>query len=398
VVKEMHQGKKLSEALNSLTFTGIVAGMFKGSEKSKDGEPKKEYRMSPVEEEMVKSIDEKASKLGLDVTIRVVSSAADKARADMNLNNILNAFSQYTIPQYGNSLSVRWRGAKKVVKQFVFRDFYEKSHTVMSGEELASIFHLPLSSTETPNIRWLTSRKAPPPPNLPKEGLHLGHVQYRGERTEVFIKKEDRFRHMYIIGKSGTGKSVTISNFVLQDIRNGDGVCVVDPHGDLVEDVLAGIPKERADDVIVFDPSDFDRPVALNMLEAPNEEMKDFVCGEMVAIFYKLFGAEMIGPMFEHQMRNYMLTLMSDKENPGTLAEIPRLVSDPAFQKMWRAKITDPVVRSFWENEMDKTSDFHKSEMLGYLISKVGRFVENSMMRNIIGQQKSAFDFSEIMN
>ncbi|HSD12581.1 MAG TPA: TraM recognition domain-containing protein, partial [Patescibacteria group bacterium] len=158
------------------------------------------------------------------------------------------------------------------------------------------------------------------------------------------------------------------------------------------------VPKERADDVVIFDPSDLERPIALNMLESPNEEMKDFVCGEMIAIFYKLFPPEMIGPMFEHNMRNFMLTLMADPEVPGTIAEIPRLISDAAFQKEWRAKVKDPVVRSFWENEIDKTSDFHKSEMLGYLISKVGRFVENTMMRNIIGQQRSAFDFAKIMN
>jgi hypothetical protein len=138
--------------------------------------------------------------------------------------------------------------------------------------------------------------------------------------------------------------------------------------------------------------------MGLNMLEVKDESMKDFAVQEMIAIFYKLFPPEMIGPMFEHNMRNFMLTLMSDPNECGTIAEIPRMVSDEAFQKMWRAKLTDPVVKSFWENEVDKTSDFHKSEMLGYLISKVGRFVENEMMRNIIGQQKSAFDFREVMD
>ncbi len=395
IVKAMHAGKTLAQAQAGLSLLG---SLFASSpSKSKDGEPKKEYKMSAVEEEMVKSIDEKASKLGLDVTMRVVTSAKTQEAARNYLNNIVGAFSQYNIPQYGNSFA-KGKMGDRVVRDFIFRHFDEKSRMVLTGEELASVYHFPLASTETPNIRWLTSRKAPPPPNLPKEGLRLGHVEYRGEKTDVFIKKEDRFRHMYLIGKSGSGKSEYIASMAAQDIRNGDGVCIIDPHGDLVETVLGTVPKERADDVIVFDPSDLDRPIALNMIEAPNDEMKDFVCGEMVAIFYKLFGAEMIGPMFEHQMRNYMLTLMSDNENPGTIAEIPRLVSDADFQKEWRKKVKDPVVRSFWENEMDKTSDFHKSEMLGYLISKVGRFVENAMMRNIIGQQKSAFDFSEIMN
>ena len=398
IVKKMHEGKTLKEAIASKTFLGSLGSFTKTLSSKKEEEPKKEHRMSSQEEEMVKAIDEKSSKFGLDVSIRIIASAKDRARANMYLNNIFNAFAQYAIPQFGNSFKKGSSSTNAVMQQFIFREFQEKQKMVMSGEELSSIFHLPLSSTETPNIRWLTSRKSAPPPNLPKEGLYLGQVEYRGDVTPVYIKKDDRFRHMYLIGKSGSGKSEYIATWAVQDIRNGDGVCVIDPHGDLVETILGCIPKERADDVIIFDPSDLERPVALNMVEAPSEEMKDFVCGEMVAIFYKLFGAEMIGPMFEHQMRNYMLTLMSDRENPGTIAEIPRLISDPDFQKVWRAKVKDPVVRSFWENEMDKTSDFHKSEMLGYLISKVGRFVENTMMRNIIGQQRSAFDFSEIMN
>jgi len=165
-----------------------------------------------------------------------------------------------------------------------------------------------------------------------------------------------------------------------------------------VEGVLEHIPKGRAEQVILFNPSDIDRPLGLNMLEVRNPEMSDFAIQEMIEIFYKLFPPEMIGPMFEHNMRNVMMTLMADKDYPGTIAEIPRMFTDIEFQKYKVSKVTDPVVRNFWEKEMAKTSDFHKSEMLGYLISKVGRFVENEMMRNIIGQPKSAFDFREVMD
>jgi type IV secretory pathway TraG/TraD family ATPase VirD4 len=189
-----------------------------------------------------------------------------------------------------------------------------------------------------------------------------------------------------------------MKNMAIQDIRNGEGICIVDPHGDFVEDVLQYIPKERADDVILFEPADMERPLGLNMLEVKGPEQKDFVIQEMIAIFYKLFPPEMIGPMFEHNMRNVMLTLMEDKQQVGTIAEIPRMFTDTDFQKYKLSKVKDPIVRAFWEKEMAKTSDFHKSEMLGYLISKVGRFVENEMMRNIIGQQKSSFDFREVMD
>jgi hypothetical protein len=395
IVREMHKGKSMKEALNSVGLIGALGSLLGG--KKKDGPEKKEYRMSPAEEAAIKALDEKAAKLGLDVTIRVVASAATRERAKLNLGNIVGALAQYSQPQYGNLL-VTGRSGDAVVEDFIFRDFSERRRLVMTGEELASLYHMPLPSTETPNIRWLLSRRAAPPSNIPKEGLYLGFSEYRGRRTDVFLRSEDRFRHMYMIGKSGSGKSEYIANLAIQDIRRGDGVCVIDPHGDLVDTVLACVPKERADDVVVFDPADLDRPMALNMLESPSEEMKDFMVNEMIAIFYKLFPPEMIGPMFEHNMRNFMLTLMADGENPGTIAEIPRLVSDPAFQKACVAKVKDPVVRSFWENEMARTSDFHKSEMLGYLISKVGRFVENTMMRNIIGQQKSSFDFRGIMD
>jgi type IV secretory pathway TraG/TraD family ATPase VirD4 len=211
--------------------------------------------------------------------------------------------------------------------------------------------------------------------------------------------REDRRRHTYILGRTGSGKSVLLSNMAIQDIKNGEGLCVIDPHGDLINDILINIPKERAEDVIVFEPFDMERPLGLNMLEVDSEEQKDFAVQEMISIFYKLVtDPAMLGPMFEHNMRNAMLTLMADEEHPGTITDIPRIFTDTEFQRYKLSKVKDPVVRLFWEKEMAKTSDFHKSEMLGYLISKVGRFVENSMMRNIVGQAKSGFNFRKVMD
>lgn len=412
VAREMQQGKKLDEAMLAATGSPLmrvlreVGKAIKGPSKKKPEEemmkPKEEiYRLSPMEEEMVKGLEEKASKAGVDVNIRVVVGAASRERAKMHLENITNTFTQYNIYEYGNSF-VRvipaGRQLRKLIHNFIHRGFDEKRKIVLNSEEMASLFHFPLPWTETPNIRWLLAKKAPPPVNMPREGLILGKAIYRGIETVVRIKREDRRRHIYIIGKSGVGKSVLMENMAIQDIWNGEGVAVIDPHGDLVDHILANIPKERVDDVIYFDPSDMERPIGLNMLEAKDETQKDFAVQEMIAIFYKLFPPEMIGPMFEHNMRNVMLTLMADIKNPGTIAEIPRMFSDPEFQKVWIEKVRDPIVLAFWEKEMARTSDFHKSEMLGYLISKVGRFVENEMMRNIIGQARSGFDFREIMD
>lgn len=401
VATQIHQGKTLKEAIGRHGASAIIGEVFRTffPKKERSTEYQTPHTPSARDEEIAKSIEEKTSKAGMDVNIRIIVSAQSEARARAHLTNIVDAFSQYNMYEYGNGFMRKDAFRRDaLIHDYIYRRFTDKHAALLNAEEMASVFHFPLPITETPNIRWLSSRKAPAPLNVPSEGIILGHSPYRGQDQDIRISRSDRRRHVYVIGKSGVGKSVLLSNMIIQDIQNGEGVGVVDPHGDLVSTVLEHIPRERADDVIYFNPSDMDRPVGLNMLEARTPEEKDFAVQEMVAIFYKLFPPEMIGPMFEHNMRNVMLTLMEDEEHPGTIAEIPRMFTDPAFQKYKLTKVKDPVVRSFWEKEMAKTSDFHKSEMLGYLISKVGRFVENAMMRNIIGQPKSGFDFDDVMN
>ncbi|MFA6485844.1 MAG: type IV secretion system DNA-binding domain-containing protein [Candidatus Magasanikbacteria bacterium] len=372
----------------------------KDKDASKQGGIGESYHLTQMEEEMVKSMEEKLSHGGLELNVRVVTAAGNKEKAILTLQNILNAYGQYNIYRYGNSFVAKVPSRpSSLIRESIYRSFNERKYMVVNTEEMASLWHMPNPGTETPHINWLGARKAPPPTNMPTEGIILGRSVYRGEEVAVRIKKPDRRRHVYTIGKSGVGKSVFIQNMAVQDVINGEGVCVIDPHGDFVEYVLQHVPKERADDVIYFNPSDTDRPVGLNMLEVKSEEQKDFATQEMIAMFYKMVtDPSMIGPMFEHNMRNVMLTLMSDLETPGTIAEVPRMFTDDAFVAGWKKKLKDPVVMAFWDKEMAKTSDFHKSEMLGYLISKVGRFVENSMMRNIIGQSHSGFNFREVMD
>ncbi len=406
IVRAVKKGEKFESVVSGGAFGRIwkqflidIGGT--GSKKNKPGEEKKpdDYKLSAMEEDMLKGIEQKLAKGGLDVTVRILSSSDSADLARQNLDNILNSFSQYNLYRYGNSFAASIpRSQTQLIRDFIYRAFNEKRAFVASTEEMASLWHLPLPSTEAAYVKWLSARKAPPPSNLPPDGILLGHVLYRGQDVSVHMKPEDRRRHVYVIGKSGSGKSVLMENMAIQDIAAGQGVAVVDPHGDLVEHILAHIPKERADDVVLFNPSDLDRPIGLNMLEAKSADQKDFAIQEMIAIFYKLFPPEMIGPMFEHNMRNVMLTLMADINEPGTVIDIPRMFTDDEYVKIYLKKLQDPVVRAFWEKEMAKTSDFHKSEMLGYLISKVGRFVENEMMRNIMGQRQSGFDFREIMD
>ena len=356
-------------------------------------------QLTPMQNEIVKKLEEKASRPGYKANIRLVTSSTTPGNADIHMRNLTAAFLQYNMPPF-NGFHPKKRDKNEVLKDYIFRVFRDYGvRSILNTEELASVWHLPTPYIETPNIKWLISKKAPPPVNLPKEGLLLGRSIYRNQETKVFMQRDDRRRHMYILGRTGSGKTEIMKYMSVQDIKNGEGLCVIDPHGDFIEDILPHVPKERAEDVILFEPFDMDRPMGLNMLQVDSEEQKDFAVQEMIQIFYKLVtDPAMLGPMFEHNMRNAMLTLMADEDHPGTIADIPRIFTDTDFQKYKVAKLKDPVVRLFWEKEMAKTSDFHKSEMLGYLISKVGRFVENAMMRNIVGQPKSAFNFRDVMD
>lgn len=397
IARHMQEGMTLEEAQHGKSWISSLSTSKEGKEKQE--QRRRDRKMSPAETKMVEGIENKISKAGVEVNVRIVAQASSSEAAQLYLNNVLSAFNQFSIYEFGNSFTKAIpRKKTALIHDFVYRRFSPRYSMILNTEEMASLWHLPLSSTETPNIRWMMARTAPAPTTMGTDGLRIGTNTYRGKETVAYLKTEDRRRHMYIVGKTGSGKSEFIKNLAAQDIRDGKGVCVIDPHGDLADGLLELIPKERIDDVIYFNPSDMEKPMGLNMLEAPSLEMRDFAVQEMISIFYMLFPPEMIGPMFEHNMRNYMLTLMADIENPGTIVEIPRMISDDAFQKKWVSRVTDPVVKSFWQDEMAKTSDYHKSEMMGYLVSKVGRFVENEMMRNIIGQTKSSFNFRDIMD
>lgn len=395
--------KSIFSKLGSEVSKGLTSAITGGKEDDKGG--KKDLSgdsgpisLTPMQQEIVKRLEEKASRPGFKTNIRILSSAKDQATAKLHLNNIASSFLQFNMPPF-NSLKAVKRSKNDVVKDYIFRVFRDKrSQQILNTEELASLWHLPGSFLETPNIKWLVAKKAPPPINVPTSGVLLGRNIYRGMETKIYIDRDDRRRHMYIIGRTGVGKTEIMKNMARQDILNGEGVCIIDPHGDFIEDILPHVPKERAEDVVLFEPADMDRPMGLNMLDAPDEAQRDFAVQEMISIFYKLVtDPAMLGPMFEHYMRNAMLTLMADQDQPGTLVEIPRILTDYEFQQYKVSKVTDPILRSFWEKEMSKT-DLGRSDMLGYLISKVGRFIENSMMRNIIGQGRSAFDFRKIMD
>ncbi len=396
----MQQGRSYWQAKKKASAWGAFSSEKKSSE-HKTGEAVKEYRLSPLEEEMVKSIEEKVGQLGLDVNINAVASSRVPGRAAMYLDNISASFGQYNSPQYGNTI-FRKRGGKAIVRDFVYRFFREKDRMVMTGDELASLWHLPLPSTETPNIRWLTSRKAPPPTNIPKQGTILGFVKYRGQEVQVRIKPQDRRRHMYVIGKSGSGKSEFLKQMMKQDIDSGAGLCVMDPHGELAQDAIALVPKHRAEDVIYFNPADVERPMGLNMIEYDPDypEQKTFVIGEMLKIFDKLYDLKATGgPMFEQYMRNALILILDHPESGATLLEIPRVLADEKFRAFKLSKSKTPAVRDFWLKEAQKAGgEASLANMVPYITSKLTPFITNDIMRPIIGQQKSAFNFRKAMD
>ncbi len=410
IAHKMQQGKRLKDAHHKSLAMSVgreVGSTFYDtliSQKKNESIPPeaKTYQLTPEEQELVKNLELKAAKTGFQVNIRLVASAATKERAEQILAQLENAFSQYENADI-NCFQIAKRIKKKEIAfDFIFRNFVSEQAMILNTEEIASIFHSPISATETPKIKWLKASSAPPPVNIPKEGLAVGYNEFRGAKTDIRMTDDDRRRHMYVIGQTGTGKSTLLKEMAKQDAREGRGFCVIDPHGEMVEDILTAIPKERAEDVIVFDPSDVERPFGLNMLEydPARPEQKTFVINEMIGIFDQLYDLKATGgPMFEQYMRNAMLLIMEDPESGSTLMEISKVLADEEFRRMKLSKCVNPTVFDFWTKEAEKAGgEAALANMVPYITSKLTTFISNDMMRPIIAQQKSTLSFREIMD
>lgn len=268
---------------------------------------------------------------------------------------------------------------------------------IFNTEEISSLFHFPHTKyNKTPEIKWQNFKIVKAPADIPREGVLLGHNIHRGVKKEIRIKTEDRFRHFYVIGQTGTGKSSILQVMGRQDLLNGNGMAVIDPHGDLVKDLLPFIPRSRADDVIIFDPSDTARPLWLNVLEANTNEEKELITLDATNIMVKLFWSEIFGPRIQDYFRNACLTLM-DYPQGGALTDVVRLFTSEDFQKDHVRHVKNPIVKAWWESTYAKMWEREKSEIIPYFAAKFGAFITNSTMRNIIGQVKSSFDIFDAM-
>ncbi len=393
-VGRIRDGKKIDGNKIFAAIGDFFQLFFKG-DKDKD-----KHVPTDVEQEQMKMINEKARKVGFKTIIRVVGAASTDEKAESAVNAVISSFGQYSDPALNEIETFDKINSANTLKQYRNMTMGKTEKLpILNTEEVASIFHFPNSHINTtPSIHWQNFRVAAAPAVLPKDGVLLGYNVYRGNVREVKMNFEDRFRHFYIIGQTGMGKSVLQKALVKQDMKAGHGLCVVDPHGELVDDCMEWIPPERLQDVIVFDPSDTKHPLGINMLEAKTPEEKDFIALDAMNMMIGLFGPEIFGPRIQDYFRNGCLTLMDDEEEGGALTDIVRLFTDEKWQQYKVSKVKNPIVKSFWTKQMAATGAREKEEMIPFLAAKFGAFVTNTTMRNIVGQTKSSFDFSEAMN
>jgi len=399
IISQMIDNLKRGERLEEVIKGGLIK--FKDIEKAIRRE-EKEKTEKIIDEEAIKILESKISHPLLSVNLRVLVSAPSQYQADTILESISGSFSQFSAPLRQELKIIKPRNFQKLIYQFSFREFDESQTMILNTEELASLFHLPASSTEIPKIKWLKAKEAPAPANLPTKGTLIGESAFRGETKPVYLTEDDRRLHIYIVGQTGTGKSTLMTNMVISDINQGKGVSIIDPHGDLIERILSLIPEKRFEDIIVFDPSDRQKPLGMNMLEYDlnRPEEKTFIANEMQSIFNKLFLPETMGPMFEQYMKNALLLLMEDMPNePATLMEVARVFTDADFRQRKLSRISNPIVVDFWEKEAVKAGgEASLANMTPYITSKFNNFTANDYMRPIIGQVKSAFNFRQVID
>ena len=387
-------------------FLGMLWKRGKGKGKKRDDDLSGRdaaIQLTPQQQEMIKKLEEKASRPGFRFALRVVASAPSEERAKQIVDGIVPAFQIYDNRPF-NYIKKLNKKVSKVVVDYTLRAL-NSTKSVINTEEVNSMWHLPNYLVQTSAIKWLLSRKPPIPLIIPGPGenrILLGTAESRGESREVWIGNEDRFRHVYGLGGSGSGKSYLMTNIIVKDMEMGNGVCVVDPHGELVDDVLMRVPDDRIDDVIVFSPAFIDKPLGLNMLETDPTKptQKTLVIDTMFTIWDKLYDLKSTGgPMFEQYMKNAMRLIMAHPESGNTLLEIQKVMTDEDYRTFKLAMCDEQEVVDFWEKTAANASGEGSLEnMVPYFVSKLAPFVTNDFLKPMIGQAHSAIDFRSAMD
>lgn len=387
---------------SSVSWKGIGGALWKPPE-VEESQGGGDRQLSSLEQATVDSIEEKTRHPGYEILVRIVASSNTSVRSQSILSNIVAAFALFDSQGRNGFKFVPAKVIESFVTAFIFRFFPpEIRQNVLNSVELATLFHFPdQKNTPTSQLQRQASKQVDGPNNVPEHGLLLGYNVFRGIKKAIRLSEDDRRRHMYIIGQTGTGKSWLLKGQIMQDILAGRGLAFIDPHGDAAEDLLGMIPKERAEDVIYFAPGEMDYPVGLNLFEYQYKEQQDFLIQEAINMLYKLYDPQrqgIIGPRYEHLFRNAALTVMAGPDG-GTFVDIPKLFNDKQYVNQKLKYVTDQTVLDFWLKEMpgsERSNEF--GEVKSWFVSKFGAFLSNQMMRNIIGQTKSGFDLREVMD
>ncbi len=402
MLDDLRRGDTMKRAIakqNALKEIFITIGDVFSSKTPEEREKSKTH----VDEIAMKHVQSKLEKTIVEANIRIIATAETLPRVQAIRKDLESAFMQFA-EVGGNSFSwqeVEGRKQKAMLHRFSYRLWNDDENYPLNISELATIFHFPMQSKDVANVKEAKAAQAQAPLDLPTEGVILGANRFRGQEQMIHFSKEDRMRHLYVIGQTGTGKTSILKNLIIQDIKNGDGCCFIDPHGSDIEDIMANIPPERAQDVIYFDPSYIARPMGLNMLEYDKEhpEQKTFVINELLGIFNKLFDMKATGgPGFEQYFRNATALVMEHPESGNTLMEIGRVFSDKDFRDYKLSKTKNPLLIQFWQNAEKTTGDQGLQNWTQYVTSKFDIFMTNDVMRPIIVQEKSAFNFRDIMD
>lgn len=401
--KTVHDALKVPETMFGEVLRDAAKQLFTPSQHQKEVDNEFRKGSDQVSSE---EIGRKIKSRIVPACIRLVASAATEKRAKDLLENVTASFSQYDNPR-GNSLHFKTVGSWSIsnfLRDFTYRTFDASSALPLSLSELTAMFHFTAERVTTSReLKRSMAKQAPAPVGMSKEGITIGVNRHSGEETPVQFAPQDRLRHCYVIGQTGTGKTGFIKNMILQDIQNGDGVAFIDPHGNDIEDVLAAIPEERRGDVIYFDPAYTDRPMGLNMLEYDRSrpEMKTFVVDEVYGIFRKLYAdvPEAFGPMFEQYYRNAVQLVVEDPDSGSTFVEIGRVFADKSFRDLKLSRCQNPIIVQFWKKIAEASQgDASLSEIAPFITAKFDVFLTNEIIRPIVAQEKSAFNFREMMD
>ncbi len=399
--KKGKDSKKSGGAVLQFSKDVLAAPVKPPEEKSSSQEDKKE--LSSLDQSIIDSIEDKTRYPGFEVLIRVIASSNISQRAQSITKNIVASFALFDAPGKNGFKYTPAKDIENFTTAYIMRFFpQESNNNILNVVELATLFHFPdESNIPTTQLERQASKQVDGPRNVPEEGIMLGYNIFRGAKKRINLNQEDRRRHIYAVGQTGTGKTTFLENLALQDMLNGNGFAFIDPHGDAVENLMAMVPKERTEDVIYFNPSDMEYPLGLNMFEFDDPDQIDFLIQETIGMLYKLYDPQrqgIIGPRYEHLFRSAAQTIMADPAG-GTFVDIPKLFNDKNFVNQKLKHVTDQTVLDFWLKEMpgsERSNEF--GEVKSWFVSKFGAFLSNKMMRNIIGQTKSSFNLRDIMD